>query len=1229
MGASAGGLEAFKQFLSALPTDTGMAFVLVQHLAPHHESMSADILSRTTRMPVVEVKDGMRAEPDHVYVIPPNFSMGILNGVLKLLPRIEVRGSQKAIDFFFRSLAEDHKHLAIGVILSGSGSDGTEGLGVIQGEGGITFAQSPESARFDDMPKSAIASGVVNLTLSPQEIANELARIARHQHEREPAQLPPDGLSQILVLLRNHCHVDFTYYKSNTLQRRLERRMVLHKMDTVDSYAKFLTKNPDEVKALFADILIHVTSFFRDPEAFEAVTRKIFPKLLKDRPPDSPIRIWIPACSTGEEVYSLAILLLEFLGDRSSSTPVQIFASDISESAIQKARVGEYSESIGRDVSPERLNRFFTRTETGNYKVSKSIRDICLFSRHDVTVDPPFVKIDLISCRNLLIYFTATLQKQVIPIFHYALCPQGFLWMGRSETIGGFSNLFSLIDKQNKIYARKNAPIALSLQFPASTYVPGKQETIKPRSFARPAMDAQKLADLALQAEYPGVLINEEMEILQFRGRTVPFIEPAAGTASYHLLKMARPDFAPDLRALIQAAKKQNAPARKEGLRVKDGRRVVTFNLKIIPVKPSSASKERYYYVLFENAIEADEPKSGTARGRNKKAASKRLGRSSDPHLAELRQELTSNQEYQRALIERYETTQEDLTTANEELQSANEELQSTNEELETAKEELQSSNEELTTVNDELQSRSVEQVQLSNDLLNLLGSVEIPILMLDNDHRIRRFTPLAGRALNLIPSDVGRPIGDLKLNFTSPGISLDLDQLVSEVLETIESKEVEVQDRQGRWFRLQVRPYKTIDARIDGAVLALVDIDVLKQGLKEVKAAREEADKANRGKDMFLATLSHELRTPLTSILSWAEMIGKGKLDSEKVKKGIKIIEESGKIQAQLINDLLDVSRIIAGKLSLELREVNPSTILHAAIEAVRSTAELKSIQIEAAFDSTIGTVMADPVRLQQVFWNLLTNAVKFSAPGSKVFIKLEKHRGQKGEHAQAMIQVVDSGKGIDPEFLPEIFNRFSQEDSSSIRVHGGLGLGLAIVKNLVELHGGTIRAENQGDQRGATFTVLLPLKSKHPLPEPPIYSDKSMNDEIRLDGIRVLIVDDEFNTRGVFTEMLRSVGAETQAASSAREGFELLLQFKPDVLVSDIAMPEEDGYSLIRRIRALSPSQGGLTPAIAVTAYAGTDDARRALLDGFQAHLAKPLEARRLFEMIARLVKLKPEST
>jgi two-component system CheB/CheR fusion protein len=1247
VGASAGGLEAFKQFLSSLPTDTGMSFVLVQHLDPHHESLSADILSRVTKMSVVEVKDGVRAEPNHVYVIPPNYDMGLEEGVLKLLRRrAEVGSSRRAIDIFFRSLAEDRKDLSIGVVLSGTGSDGTEGLKFIKGEGGITFAQSPQSAKFDDMPKSALASGAVDVMLPPQEIAYELGRIAGShfkfpENSREPRIMAPpsesemeslDSLGQIFRLLRNQCHVDFTYYKPNTIHRRLERRMVLHKIKNIDSYAKYLAKDSDEVKALFADILIHVTSFFRDPEAFEALSKEVFSKLIKDRPPGLPIRVWVPACSTGEEVYSIAISLLEFLGDRAATTPVQIFASDISELAIQKARLGEYPESISRDVSPDRLNRFFTKTENGKYKVSKSIRDVCLFSRHDITVDPPFAKLDLISCRNLLIYFTVALQKHVIPVFHYALCPRGFLWVGKSESIAGFSNLFSLLDKPNKIYARKNAPIVLSLQFPASTYVPGKREPlVKAISFSKPGMDAQKLADLALQAEYPGVLINDEMEILHFRGRTGPFIEPAAGVASYSLLKMAKSEFVPDLKAAIQSAREKNSPVSRGGLHFKEGRRKVTFNLKVIPIKPSSASKERYFYVLFENGKEEEEEAKGLRKQSELKKGPVKAGPRSKSgttslQVAELQQELSAIQDYQRTLIEKYEGTQEDLITANEELQSANEELQSSNEELETAKEELQSSNEELTTVNDELQSRSVDQVVLSNDLINLLGSVEIPILMLDNAHRIRRFTPLAGRALNLITTDVGRPVGDLKLNFTAPSLNLDLDHLVSEVLETIEPREVEVQDRQGRWFRLQVRPYKTIDNRIDGAVLAFVDIDALKRSLKDVKAAREEAEKANRGKDVFLATLSHELRTPLTSILSWAEMIRKGKLEPEKVKRGIAIIEESGRTQAQLINELLDVSRIVAGKLSLDLHEVNPVPIIAAAIEAVRAHAEVKSVRIVTEFSLSLGTVMADSVRLQQILWNLLTNAVKFSSPGATITVRLERYQKESSDLPQAMIQVVDSGRGIGPEFLPEIFNRFSQEDSSSSRLHGGLGLGLAIVHNLVELHGGRIEATSAGEKQGATFTVFLPLKSSRSLPEKSNHISNERTHEIRLDGVRVLIVDDEPNTREAFTEMLRSVGAETRAAASAREGFMLLQQFKPDVLMSDIAMPREDGYSLIRRVRALSPSEGGITPAIAVTAFAGANDGQQALSEDFQAHLAKPLEAFRLIEMISKLVESAP---
>ena len=1241
IGASAGGLEAITQLLTHLPIDTGMGFVLLQHLDPKHESMSAEILSRATRMEVSEVKNGMAVQPNRIYILPPNFSMGILNGVLNLLPRAEVRGLHLVIDFFLQSLAEDLKNRAIGVVLSGTGSDGTPGLMAIKAEGGITFAQDPKSAKFDGMPLSAINSGAVDIVLSPQKIAEELARIAHHpyiipdvfdMHEEltvndgDEVLSPQDSLNHIFLLLRNLCHVDFTHYKSNTIRRRIDRRMVLRKVMDQNAYAKLLSHDPSEVKALYADLLINVTSFFRDPEAFKSLTEKVFPKLIENRAPGNPIRVWSIGCSTGEEAYSIAISLLEFLGDEASSTPIQIFGSDISEQAIQKARLGEYPETIIREVSRERLNRYFTKMDSGGYKIAKSIRDICVFSRHDVTTDPPFARIDLISCRNLLIYFTASLQKHVFPIFHYALCPKGFLWLGKSETIGGFLNLLSAVDKTNNIYSRKTAPIALTLNFPASSYVPGQQGIVqrlgrKSAPFTKVAVDVEKIAEGAVHEQFPGVLINEEMDILQFRGRTSPFIHPAPGLPSHNLFKMANLEILSDLRRAIQAARKNKTAIKKDGLSISEGRLRRTFNLRVIPTKPTQAglAKDCYYLIQFEDLAETKPRKSKIASGKRK-----------EPQVVELQQELISVQEYQQSLVEKSVAAQENLTTANEELQSTNEELQSTNEELETAKEELQSGNEELTTVNDELRTRSLEQIQTNNDLTNLLASVQIAIVMLGFDNRIRRFTPLAGKALNLIPTDVGRPLSDLKLNFSTQGVDLNLEQMVSEVAESMEPREVEVQDRKSRWFRLVVRPYKTSDGKIDGAVLTLVDIDALIVSLKEVEASKAEAEKANRAKDLFLATLSHELRTPLTAIISWAEMLTSGKLDAEKVKYAGATIRDCGKTQAALINDLLDVSRIIVGKLALEMREVRPEVIISKAIESVLSTAVKKSIKIETFFDPQAGTVMADPLRLQQVFLNLLTNAIKFSSPNSKVIVRLEKVKDREGEKAKTLIKVIDSGKGIAPEFLPHIFEGFSQEDASSIRVHGGLGLGLAIVRSLVELHGGSVQAESPGEELGATFTVILPRKSNFKSSEQMIREEKEKAHQtelgqVRLDGLKVLLVEDEKAAREAFTEVLMSFGAVVKTASTAAEALKVFRQFEPDVLVSDISMPGEDGYSLIKKIRALTAAQGGNVPAVAVTAHAGSEDIKLALSAGFQAHVAKPVDSVYLANVIARVAAKK----
>jgi len=836
IGASAGGLEAFTQLLAYLPNDTGMAFVLVQHLDPKHESMLTELLSRATMMPVSQVKDGMPAEPDHVYVIPPNTNMAILHGILHLMPRAATHGQHLPIDYFLRSLAEDQKSRAIGVILSGTASDGALGLKAIKADGGITFAQDEKTAKYDGMPRSAIAAGYVDFILPPEKIAHELARIGRHPYvthvktEKTNALLPEAGdeLNKILILVRSATSIDFSYYKLSTIKRRIVRRMVLHKIDELATYTKYLHSNPNEVEALYNDILINVTSFFREPETFEALAKEVFPAMTQNRPAEQPIRIWVPGCSTGEEPYSIAIGLLEYLGEKATNTPMQIFATDISEVTIEKARAGVYLENITLDVSPERLRRFFVRLENG-YQISKTIRDMCVFARQDVTKDPPFSRLDLISCRNVLIYLGPILQKKVMPIFHYALKPTGFLMLGSSETIGGFSDLFALVDKKHKFYSKKITTLRPAFDFAVNDYAvevekAGLSKKMGEKEWS--GFDVKKEADHIVMNRYApvGVIINDDLEIRQFRGRTGPYLEPASGEVSLNLLKMAREGLAFDLRTAIHKAKKGEGPARKEGLQVKYNGQTKNVNIEVIPIKAPGA-KERYFLVLFEEAITPAPFESKQAR-LSKARADEGKRRSENSQVAQLKKELAAIKEYLQSALEEQEATNEELRSANEEIQSSNEELQSTNEELETAKEELQSTNEELTTVNEELENRNLELSQVNNDLTNLLNSVHIPIVMLGSDLHIRRFTPMAEKLLNVIPTDVGRKISDIKPNVNIP----DLEQLILGVIDTLSIKEREVRDQSGHWYSIRIRPYKTSDHKIEGVVLTLVDIDAQKR---------------------------------------------------------------------------------------------------------------------------------------------------------------------------------------------------------------------------------------------------------------------------------------------------------------------------------------------------------------------------------------------------------------
>lgn len=841
VGASAGGLEAFTQLLKSLPVNTGMAFVLVQHLDPKHESRLTELLARATQMPVAEVKNGMLVKPDHVYVIPSNADMAILHGALQLLPRRENRpgdhGQHLPIDFFFRSLAADQQSQAIGIVLSGTASDGALGLKAIKAEGGVTFAQEEKSAKYDGMPRAAIAAGAVDFIQPPDRIAQELARIGRHPYVlratilKSDELLPEttDALNKIFVLLRSATGVDFTYYKHPTIKRRIARRMVLHRIENLANYVRYLRENPAEVQALFHEILINVTSFFREPESFEALKEKVFPSLLRDRQPDMPIRVWVPGCSTGEEAYSLAICLLEFLTERAGNFPIQIFATDISDAALEKARSGRYTETTALDVTPERLRRFFLKVE-GGYQISKSVRDLCVFAKQNVVQDPPFSRMDLISCRNVLIYLGPVLQKKVVPIFHYALNPGGFLMLGNSETIGGFPELFAQTDRKNRIYAKKLIRTRLDYGISAEHRQAEKDAASRlPDAESFGSFDVRKAADSLLLDQYApaGVLINDELEILQFRGHTGYYLEPPPGEATHNLLKMAREGLLLDLHASIYEARKKNSTVTKEGLRVKTNGGYQEVNLKVTPIKASPA--ECFFLILFEEAA-AQTVKVRPA----KKAPAKLAGK--EPELFLLQGELTTTRKYLQSIIEEQEETNAELRSANEEILSANEELQSTNEELETAKEELQATNEELTTVNEELHNRNLELSRVNDDLNNLLGSIHLPVLIVGTDMHIRRFTAQAEKVLNLIPGDVGRPLGDLKPNLQVS----DLEAQLQHVIDAVTVTESEVQDREGRWYSMRLRPYRTTDNRIDGAVMVLVDIDVAKRSEQLIKEEKE-----------------------------------------------------------------------------------------------------------------------------------------------------------------------------------------------------------------------------------------------------------------------------------------------------------------------------------------------------------------------------------------------------
>lgn len=1128
IGASAGGLEAITLLLQTLPADTGMAFIYVQHLSPDHKSILTALLTKATSMKVQEAKNKMPIGPNNLYVIPPDKAMVLEGGHIKLTPRTKGRGVNLPIDTFFCSLAEKHKDGVIGIILSGSASDGALGMKAIKLEGGLTFAQD-DSAKFNSMPKSAIAEGVVDFILPPKEIALELARLSKHPFVKSKSRkinqedlIDNDNpeLKTILNLVYKNTGVDFSLYKMNTIKRRIIRRMLLHKVQTLGEYAALLSEKSAEIDILYQDLLINVTRFFRDTDAHQYLKTTLFPKLIKSKKADESLRIWVPACSTGEEAYSIAMTLLEIQGNKSNGPTIQIFATDLSAKAISKARIGDYSAHELESVSPTRLQRFYTKSGSG-YRIAKAVRDLCVFAPHNILNDPPFSRLDFISCCNLLIYLDTPAQKKVIATFHYALNDNGYLMLGKSENIGSSTQLFTGLNKKFKIFTRKKNAGARTLstlnQRVSQQTLPEENQPDSNPGIAlekRPAGTGSFLnsaIDAVLVSGFmpPSVVINQEMEIQQFRGATDLFLTHPPGKATFNILKMARAEIALELRNAISKAIKTKNRVRKSGIEMKMDAVVRVVSLEVVPLK--IAWDEPLLLVLFSEHEQVEAFQNKINDGKNNSPAKDRRIKKLEEELAAVRADMQAYMQEQEAFIE-------ELQSANEEVVSANEELQTVNEELETSKEEIESTNEELTTTNQELQTR--------NELLHesyeygeaIIGTMNEPLLVLDHRLCIKsankafydKFKAREAETVGVLLYDLGNKqwniprlrellediipknahFNNFELTHDFPAIGEKImllnasrvvqkthqEQLILLVINDITESALLQRNEKERLNR-DISEGKLYNLKLENAVEERTR--ELAQVNETLAGKNTELERMNKELESFAYISSHDLQEPLRKIQTFAGRILEKENQnlSEKGKEYFSRMLEAAKRMQMLIEDLLAYSRTGTTENKFEKADLN-EMVEKVKVELKEALQE-KQATIEVNESCEIHVI---PFQFGQLLHNLISNALKFSKPGIPPQIKIKSRlmEGRKLKNESILpekmychITISDNGIGFEPEFKNRIFDIFQ-------RLHGkneyeGNGIGLAIVKKIVENHNGVITATGKLN-KGAMFDLYFP---------------------------------------------------------------------------------------------------------------------------------------------------------
>lgn len=1353
IGASAGGLPALLRLFGAMPVEHGMAFVVILHLSPEHSSSADSILQRATKMPVHQVKERLPIESGHIYVIAPNQQLSMDDGHLDVSALERPRGKHTAINVFFRTLAEAHERCAIAVVMSGTGSDGAVGIGRVKELGGVTLAQEPADCDHEGMPMAAIATGMVDFVMPAHDMAAKLVDLWNTARAMQLPMIGPEtdgdsaadskigslgnardeeALQHVIAMLRADTGHDFRHYKRATMLRRIERRLLVKGVTSLSGYAELLEREPLEFQLLLKDLLISVTCFFRDRDAFEAVGRTVIPELFRNRSAGEQLRIWVAACATGQEAYSVAMLLADHASSLPKPPEVQLFASDIDDHAISVARSGTYPAAISMDVPSTMLRRFFTKEED-RYRIRKSVRDRILFASHNLLRDPPFSRLDMISCRNVLIYLNREAQLRVLEKFHAALNPDGFLYLGSSESADAASELFVPFDKKNRIYrARTLSRSARYLPKLASLPLHRPPEPAQVGGQVRPQFSYGEVHQRALSKfAPPSLIVDRDSDIVHMSDTAGRFLRHVGGEPSRNVMALVLPELRLELRmALYQALQTGNSV---EAHRVMIKRDETTFFVNMI-VRPfnDDVAAAGFALILFEEIERTMNPQPGPNAMEPK-----------DIILNQLEAELQRNKQKLQETIEHAEVSNEEHRASNEELQAINEELRSATEELETSKEELQSVNEELITVNYELKVKVEETGKANDDLNNLIASTDIATIFVDRAVCIKRFTPRAADIFSIIATDIGRSLLDITHRLDYVQLSDD----VSSTFETLLPVERELRSNNGRYYLMRLLPYRTTEDKIEGAVMTFIDISrrreaeakariseewmrlvadstddyaiitTDKQGLvtawnkgaernfgyteqemlgcslerlylpedqaagvpenerrgvrangraederwyvrkdgsrfycigvttllnhgdfegyakitrdetsrvhldkqREValsleQTTRSHAETVNAMKDEFLAVMSHELRHPLNIIYINAELLARLPTvrESAPALRSASIIRESVTAQAKIIEDLMDISRVATGKLALAIQEVDLVAITSKLVDVMRTDPVVENLQLDFIPYSQPVMVAVDPVRIEQVILNLLSNAIKFTPSGGLVRVTVDI------EDDQARFEVIDTGAGISEDALPRVFEMFGQGTATAVRSKAGLGIGLALVRQITELHGGTVGVTSGGVGKGSTFTLRLPLCSTALKADD---AGDGADAAPRIAGRRLLLVDDSDDTASVFKLLLELEGGEVQVASTARQGLDLLARERFDAVISDISMPDMDGYEFVRAVRAMPDLQR--LPVIAASGLGKEQNTARAGDDGFSAWLIKPVPVEVMCETIDALCR------